>query len=126
MNERQRCCCSRSFPEKNFMNHSLTRSRHVASFDSDDRNGPPEFRKHRQPERESGCAFMSKAGVVPGCNTGWFLMRSGTRTRWSRVMASASWWMKRARIICRAVSYTHLRAHETPEHLVCRLLLEKK
>src|SRR5678815_3731664 len=23
------------------------------------------------------------------------------------------------------VSYTHLRAHETPEHLVCRLLLEK-
>ena len=24
------------------------------------------------------------------------------------------------------VSYTHLRAHETPEHLVCRLLIEKK
>src|SRR5678816_981810 len=24
----------------------------------------------------------------------------------------------------RTVSYTHLRAHETPEHLVCRLLLE--
>src|SRR5665254_20283 len=24
------------------------------------------------------------------------------------------------------VSYTHLRAHETPEHLVCRLLLAKK
>src|SRR5674536_374118 len=24
------------------------------------------------------------------------------------------------------VSYTHLRAHEPPEHLVCRLLLEKK
>ena len=24
------------------------------------------------------------------------------------------------------VSYTHLGAHETPEHLVCRLLLEKK
>ena len=24
------------------------------------------------------------------------------------------------------VSYTHLRAHETPEHSVCRLLLEKK
>src|SRR5678816_3293569 len=23
-----------------------------------------------------------------------------------------------------SVSYTHLRAHETPEHLVCRLLLE--
>eukprot|EP00658_Telonema_sp_P-2_P051673 TRINITY_DN39781_c0_g1_i1.p1 TRINITY_DN39781_c0_g1~~TRINITY_DN39781_c0_g1_i1.p1 ORF type:complete len:123 (+),score=28.70 TRINITY_DN39781_c0_g1_i1:200-568(+) len=26
----------------------------------------------------------------------------------------------------KSVSYTHLRAHETPEHLVCRLLLEKK
>src|SRR5678815_5537866 len=25
----------------------------------------------------------------------------------------------------KSVSYTHLRAHETPEHLVCRLLLEK-
>src|SRR5678815_1216730 len=27
---------------------------------------------------------------------------------------------------CGSLSYTHLRAHETPEHLVCRLLLEKK
>src|SRR5678816_324403 len=27
-------------------------------------------------------------------------------------------------LLTRAVSYTHLRAHETPEHLVCRLLLE--
>ena len=27
---------------------------------------------------------------------------------------------------CRPVSYTHLRAHETSLHLVCRLLLEKK
>eukprot|EP00658_Telonema_sp_P-2_P084736 TRINITY_DN9493_c0_g1_i2.p1 TRINITY_DN9493_c0_g1~~TRINITY_DN9493_c0_g1_i2.p1 ORF type:complete len:112 (-),score=31.28 TRINITY_DN9493_c0_g1_i2:21-356(-) len=31
-----------------------------------------------------------------------------------------------AQVILEAVSYTHLRAHETPEHLVCRLLLEKK
>eukprot|EP00658_Telonema_sp_P-2_P044870 TRINITY_DN32777_c0_g1_i2.p2 TRINITY_DN32777_c0_g1~~TRINITY_DN32777_c0_g1_i2.p2 ORF type:complete len:121 (-),score=21.04 TRINITY_DN32777_c0_g1_i2:90-452(-) len=29
-------------------------------------------------------------------------------------------------ILIQPVSYTHLRAHETPEHLVCRLLLEKK
>src|SRR5678816_501116 len=28
--------------------------------------------------------------------------------------------------VIQPVSYTHLRAHETPEHLVCRLLLEKK
>src|SRR5678816_2035271 len=31
-----------------------------------------------------------------------------------------------ARYSSGTVSYTHLRAHETPEHLVCRLLLEKK
>src|SRR5660398_320350 len=32
------------------------------------------------------------------------------------------------RVVCRhhAVSYTHLRAHETKANLVCRLLLEKK
>ena len=28
--------------------------------------------------------------------------------------------------VCRPVSYTHLRAHETRGNLVCRLLLEKK
>eukprot|EP00658_Telonema_sp_P-2_P013264 TRINITY_DN15019_c0_g1_i1.p1 TRINITY_DN15019_c0_g1~~TRINITY_DN15019_c0_g1_i1.p1 ORF type:complete len:472 (-),score=120.89 TRINITY_DN15019_c0_g1_i1:39-1454(-) len=31
-----------------------------------------------------------------------------------------------AKTLLSPVSYTHLRAHETPEHLVCRLLLEKK
>ena len=35
-------------------------------------------------------------------------------------------WDTQAWLISKAVSYTHLRAHETPEHLVCRLLLEKK
>ena len=34
--------------------------------------------------------------------------------------------IERFRGASNAVSYTHLRAHETPEHLVCRLLLEKK
>src|SRR5680860_1773053 len=33
--------------------------------------------------------------------------------------------MKPARARPRAVSYTHLRAHETDSYLVCRLLLEK-
>ena len=38
-----------------------------------------------------------------------------------------SHYMEEVELLCnRAVSYTHLRAHETPEHLVCRLLLEKK
>ena len=33
---------------------------------------------------------------------------------------------KKALVTGKAVSYTHLRAHETREDLVCRLLLEKK
>src|SRR5678816_1333990 len=40
-----------------------------------------------------------------------------------------NWWATYAFWVFRLfgpVSYTHLRAHETPEHLVCRLLLEKK
>src|SRR5678815_3673119 len=37
-----------------------------------------------------------------------------------------SWWQVGSVHNAKSVSYTHLRAHETPEHLVCRLLLEKK
>src|SRR5450756_2387373 len=39
-----------------------------------------------------------------------------------------AWWDERiaSAIARRAVSYTHLRAHETRHDLVCRLLLEKK
>jgi len=33
---------------------------------------------------------------------------------------------EKGKIDPRAVSYTHLRAHETLRYLVCRLLLEKK
>eukprot|EP00831_Metopus_contortus_P066693 TRINITY_DN59495_c0_g1_i2.p1 TRINITY_DN59495_c0_g1~~TRINITY_DN59495_c0_g1_i2.p1 ORF type:complete len:116 (-),score=42.72 TRINITY_DN59495_c0_g1_i2:58-405(-) len=33
---------------------------------------------------------------------------------------------KMDKIVAKPVSYTHLRAHETSLHLVCRLLLEKK
>eukprot|EP00658_Telonema_sp_P-2_P073299 TRINITY_DN62359_c0_g1_i1.p1 TRINITY_DN62359_c0_g1~~TRINITY_DN62359_c0_g1_i1.p1 ORF type:complete len:135 (-),score=24.54 TRINITY_DN62359_c0_g1_i1:127-531(-) len=36
------------------------------------------------------------------------------------------YWMCGQFVSATTVSYTHLRAHETPEHLVCRLLLEKK
>src|SRR5678815_2634750 len=41
---------------------------------------------------------------------------SARRCRWSFGVGPYSSW----RLL--AVSYTHLRAHETPEHLVCRLL----
>src|SRR5678815_4864747 len=43
------------------------------------------------------------------------LRREHRRQRKSREESGKRW--------IEAVSYTHLRAHETPEHLVCRLLL---
>src|SRR5674536_188686 len=51
------------------------------------------------------------------------LISFGLLRRPSQIMSAAS----SALISGNAsVSYTHLRAHETPEHLVCRLLLEQK
>eukprot|EP00658_Telonema_sp_P-2_P060016 TRINITY_DN49064_c0_g1_i1.p1 TRINITY_DN49064_c0_g1~~TRINITY_DN49064_c0_g1_i1.p1 ORF type:complete len:199 (+),score=31.68 TRINITY_DN49064_c0_g1_i1:422-1018(+) len=44
----------------------------------------------------------------------------------SEPIGSMAWAQHAAGIFGLPVSYTHLRAHETPEHLVCRLLLEKK
>ena len=37
-----------------------------------------------------------------------------------------SWEQIGFHVVGHAVSYTHLRAHETDSYLVCRLLLEKK
>src|SRR5678816_3909437 len=48
-----------------------------------------------------------------------------TGSLWGKPMWG-TYWVWDARLTSVPVSYTHLRAHETPEHLVCRLLLEKK
>ena len=49
------------------------------------------------------------------------------RNRRARKLRSLSEGLNVNRLsIFRSVSYTHLRAHETLRHLVCRLLLEKK
>ena len=45
---------------------------------------------------------------------------------WARVILSWVPHNQYNEITRTAVSYTHLRAHETSLHLVCRLLLEKK
>src|SRR5678816_2964765 len=62
---------------------------------------------------------IKTAGVRPWPRSillpGW---EAGRDMRWSRTGRSAE------AVSHGAVSYTHLRAHETPEHLVCRLLLE--
>src|SRR5665811_759130 len=53
---------------------------------------------------------------------------TGTRTRWRPVCGRyrPPYAGHRSPALCLAVSYTHLRAHETVLDLVCRLLLEKK
>ena len=43
-----------------------------------------------------------------------------------KLKMEVDWLKKSLGSACRAVSYTHLRAHETVLDLVCRLLLEKK
>ena len=53
----------------------------------------------------------------------YFVLASATSERHVRTIAEA---VEVGMKGIGAVSYTHLRAHETPEHLVCRLLLEKK
>ena len=46
--------------------------------------------------------------------------RERIKTAATRIDRTPHWLIKQA------VSYTHLRAHETGRNLVCRLLLEKK
>eukprot|EP00658_Telonema_sp_P-2_P024033 TRINITY_DN19643_c0_g1_i2.p1 TRINITY_DN19643_c0_g1~~TRINITY_DN19643_c0_g1_i2.p1 ORF type:complete len:126 (+),score=16.64 TRINITY_DN19643_c0_g1_i2:132-509(+) len=61
-----------------------------------------------------------------GCSAGGLC---GTRNQMAAQLHDCNFTIAIARNGLRAfesVSYTHLRAHETPEHLVCRLLLEKK
>eukprot|EP00658_Telonema_sp_P-2_P031759 TRINITY_DN2369_c0_g1_i5.p1 TRINITY_DN2369_c0_g1~~TRINITY_DN2369_c0_g1_i5.p1 ORF type:complete len:117 (+),score=8.37 TRINITY_DN2369_c0_g1_i5:547-897(+) len=66
------------------------------------------------------------------CSGHWSLSLS--LSLYLRVLGVGCWAVRRWRALSLVspysalipVSYTHLRAHETPEHLVCRLLLEKK
>src|SRR5680860_1770188 len=56
---------------------------------------------------------------------------SNRRKSWTlqesrRPMDSRTFWARPVGRSAHAVSYTHLRAHETDSYLVCRLLLEKK
>ena len=60
---------------------------------------------------ESECADQVRNLIDQGCNV-----------IFATSFGHQDWVME----VAKAVSYTHLRAHETGRNLVCRLLLEKK
>src|SRR5678815_1071148 len=84
-------------------------------------------------EKDSGSSAATSAGIPPRKSR---CLREWPRARRATLSPSRTLCPTRCRDSselsfgpaagCRPVSYTHLRAHETPEHLVCRLLLEKK
>ena len=56
------------------------------------------------------------AELQTGLGTVWYVL-----VTWPAAIIGTVAWLG----VLLPVSYTHLRAYETPEHLVCRLLLEK-
>src|SRR5674536_305588 len=91
-----------------------------------------------QPARACSSLEVSMAGSAAGEAASFWMAAAarGPAGEWSATVASrprslfSSTWPPADRTSAftrtASVSYTHLRAHETPEHLVCRLLLEKK
>ena len=78
-------------------------------------------------------AALTAAVLFPGCSTPTTAeeFASGGSAAQPAIAAYESWMQfaspdTHTPAIDTAVSYTHLRAHETRSNLVCRLLLEKK
>src|SRR5450756_2922680 len=83
----------------------------------------------------AGCVLMIVAVAAAGCrvvsppqvDAKVFLVRtSSPEVEVVAVPRRVSAEIPLAEAVLRAVSYTHLRAHETRHDIVCRLLLEKK
>src|SRR5678816_4614616 len=84
------------------------------------------------PDDRSRAIAAYKAGLVTGtAEYEYRIVRPDGAIRWIETRTfpvgdrDGGNFVRIAGITKDAVSYTHLRAHETPEHLVCRLLLEK-
>src|SRR5678816_915429 len=108
-------CCFRLSPRFIFSTESLLAS---SNLDQDRKC----FRRLSLPRTSFGCCGATKSEVSrEKCLANWFKTEF-----WSsnRLLQNAQSLAAEPGTI--SVSYTHLRAHETPEHLVCRLLLEKK
>eukprot|EP00658_Telonema_sp_P-2_P051411 TRINITY_DN39470_c0_g1_i2.p1 TRINITY_DN39470_c0_g1~~TRINITY_DN39470_c0_g1_i2.p1 ORF type:complete len:272 (+),score=93.07 TRINITY_DN39470_c0_g1_i2:53-868(+) len=80
-------------------------------FAAKNQTPPPWIHNLPEPERSEKLAMVAKYGSPNVFSQ----FQPHVSIGWSENMTTLA-----------AVSYTHLRAHETPEHLVCRLLLEKK
>ena len=81
---------------------------------------------------EVDCEFSSVKNISSAlaenyCNKAWKInVPESFKSDQSLIISNLNSGHSRIIININTVSYTHLRAHETPEHLVCRLLLEKK
>src|SRR5678815_4971442 len=69
--------------------------------------------------RNPSCLFFIMGSRNPSC---FFFILGSSEPSYLLYILTVSFSLR----CYHAVSYTHLRAHETPEHLVCSLLLEKK
>src|SRR5674536_390792 len=69
------------------------------------------YKRQACTSRSPACATFSRRPGSPAARSG----GTARRTRWCCPAQTST-----------SVSYTHLRAHETPEHLVCRLLLDNE
>ena len=85
---------------------------------------------------EDGTVMQSRQGARQGCSLAtlifslamWFIGQWAKKRNEERRQKGEATWTSQSFFFddVRAVSYTHLRAHETRHDLVCRLLLEKK
>ena len=80
------------------------------------------FFMDRRIEQISGCSPSQRLPWKCGANLGQFDPISGGHGSDNQQICLSR---DHSRFSHRAVSYTHLRAHETLRYLVCRLLLEK-
>eukprot|EP00658_Telonema_sp_P-2_P084493 TRINITY_DN9389_c0_g4_i13.p1 TRINITY_DN9389_c0_g4~~TRINITY_DN9389_c0_g4_i13.p1 ORF type:complete len:312 (+),score=49.10 TRINITY_DN9389_c0_g4_i13:63-998(+) len=105
----------------------------LVSAGSDSWAGDPDARRRlvEMMERHTRLRFVIISGDVHYGEMSFLELSDGRvvyevlyRCRWPT--NQCCWLANQCRWPTNPVSYTHLRAHETPEHLVCRLLLEKK
>src|SRR5665648_1181046 len=88
-----------------------------ASFDASVQNRPPFSEWNKEGRVVALLGHLIQESYETRNTLG--VVITGDRKWWKQQILTEEKW-------CNAVSYTHLRAHETRHDLVCRLLLAKK